>query len=93
MKLLLSNGDYGDLLPRLLGVVLFALGILIVQIIRHDLTQLYATTLVARAAILAVLIWLYVSSADPFFLVLIGVVGLGFVLTGASYFLDSRASA
>ena len=27
LKLLLSNGNYGDVLPRLLGVILLALGI------------------------------------------------------------------
>jgi hypothetical protein len=89
-RLLLSNGDYGDALPRLLGVVLLALGLLIVQIIRHRLEVLYTTTLAARALILAVLIGLYVYVRDPFFLVLIGIVGLGVVLTGGSYLLDRR---
>ena len=90
MRLLLSNGEYGDALPRLLGVVLLALGILVVQIIRHRLDVLYPTTLVVRLLILAVLAWLYASTSDPFFLVLIAIVGLGVVLTGASYLLDRR---
>jgi hypothetical protein len=90
MRLLLSNGEYGDALPRLLGVVLLALGILVTQIIRHDVEVLYPTTLVVRALILVVLAGLYVSARDPFFLVLIAIVGLGVVLTGASYLLDRR---
>jgi hypothetical protein len=89
-RLLLSNAEYGDALPRLLGVVLLALGILIVQIIRHRLEVLYTTTLAVRALILAVLAGLYVYTRDPFFLVLIGIVGLGVVLTGGSYLLDRR---
>ena len=92
-RLLLSNGEYGDALPRLLGVVLLALGILIVQIIRHRLEVLYPTTLVARGLILAVLAGLFLSTRDPFFLVLIGIVGLGVLLTGTSYLLDRRGSA
>ena len=90
MRLLLSNGEYGDVLPRLLGVVLLALGILIVQIIRHRLEVLYPTTLAVRALILAVLAALYLYARDPFFLVLIGIVGLGVILTGSSYLLDRR---
>jgi len=88
LKLLLSNGDYGDVLPRLLGVVLFALGVFIVQVIRLHLTQLYTTTLVVRLVILAVIGYLYAVSSDPFFLVLLAIVGLGVILTGVSYFLD-----
>jgi uncharacterized membrane protein len=90
LKLLLSNGSYGDVLPRLLGVVLLALGILVAQMLRLCLKQLYTTTLAVRAIILAVLVWLYAMSSDPFFLVLVGVVGLGVVFTGASYLLDRR---
>ena len=93
MRLLLSNGEYGEALPRLLGVVLLALGILIAQIIRYRLEMLYPTTLVVRGLILAVLAGVYASSRDPFFLVLIGVVGLGVVLTGASYLSERSAAA
>jgi hypothetical protein len=93
MRLLLSNGEYGDALPRLLGVVLLALGILITQIIRHRLEVLYSTTLVVRGLILAVLAGLFVATRDPFFLVLIAIVGLGVLLTGASYLLDRRGSS
>jgi uncharacterized membrane protein YoaK (UPF0700 family) len=90
MRLLLSNGEYGEALPRLLGVVLLALGILITQIIRHRLDVLYTTTLAVRALILAVLVGLYVYARDPFFLVLIGIVGFGVILTGSSYLIDRR---
>ncbi len=90
MRLLLSNGEYGDVLPRLLGVVLFALGVVIVQIIRHRLEVLYATTLGVRAVILATLAGLYVSSRDPFFVVLIVIVGFGVLLTGTSYLSERR---
>lgn len=93
MGLLLSNGEYGDALPRLLGVVLLALGILIAQIIRHRLEVLYPTTLGVRGLILAALAGLFVFTRDPFFLVLIGIVGFGVLLTGTSYVLDRRGSS
>ena len=85
LSLLLSNGQYGDVMPRLLGVVLFALGVFVAQVIRHRVTALYPTTLAVRAVILVVLASLYVKSSDPFFLVLIAIVGLGVVMTGTAY--------
>ena len=91
LKLLLSNGNYGDVLPRLLGVVLLALGIIVLQILRLRADVLYSTTLIARAVILACLIGLYVYVRDPLFLTLLGIVGLGFMLTGVSYLLDRRS--
>ena len=93
LSLLLSNGQYGDVLPRLLGVVLFALGVFVAQVIRHRLTVLYPTTLAVRAVILVVLAALYVKSSDPLFLVLLGIVGLGFLMTGTAYLRERGKAA
>jgi hypothetical protein len=90
LKLLFSNGNYGDVMPRLLGVVLLALGLVIVQIIRHRVEVLYSTTLGVRVIIVAVLAALFVYSKDPLFISLIVVVGIGMILTGTSYLLDRR---
>ena len=91
-KLLLSNRDYDDAPFRLAGLVLLALGIVIVQIIRHRVEALYATTLAVRAVISAGLLWLFVRTGDPFFAVVLVVVLFGVALTGTSYLLDRRAS-
>ena len=91
LKLLLANGTYGDVLPRLLGVVLLALGIIVLQIIRLHVDALYSTTLIARSVILVCLLGLYIYARDPLFLTLLGIVGLGFILTGGSYWLDRRS--
>jgi uncharacterized membrane protein YoaK (UPF0700 family) len=93
LKLLFASGQYGDVLPRLLRVVLLALGIVIVQIIRHQLEVLYPTTLIVRALIVAVLIGLFIYSHDPLFIALLVVVGFGMILTGSSFLLDRRAAA
>jgi uncharacterized protein YjeT (DUF2065 family) len=92
LDLMLATGSYGDVMPRLLGVMLLALGLVILQIVRHQVDALYSTTLVVRSIILVCLAGLYVLSRDPLFLMLIGVVGLGFVLTGVSYWLDRRGA-
>jgi protein-S-isoprenylcysteine O-methyltransferase Ste14 len=90
LKLLLSKGSYGEVMPRVLGLVLVALGIVVVQIVRLQAYRLYSATLAARAVILVGLIFLHQLSRDPLFLSLLLIVGLGFVLTTASYFLDRR---
>ena len=66
-KLLLSNRNYDYAPFHLAGVLLLVIGILVIQIIRYRLEQLYATTLVARALISATLLWLFLNTGDPFF--------------------------
>ena len=90
LTLLFTKGHYGDVMPRLLGVVLLALGIVIVQIIRHRLEVLYTTTLLVRVFIMIVLAALLVYTADPLFISLMVVVGLGMVFTGTSYLSERR---
>ena len=90
LTLLFARGHYGDVMPRLLGVVLLALGIVIVQIIRHRLEVLYTTTLLVRVFIMLVLAGLLTYSGDPLFISLMAVVGLGMVLTGTSYLSERR---
>jgi len=90
-KLLLSNRTYDYAPFHLAGVLLLVIGILVVQIIRHRLEQLYTTTLVARALISATLLWLFLTTGDPFFAVVLVIVLIGVALTGASYYLDRQA--
>jgi hypothetical protein len=54
---------------------------------------MYSTTLITRSVILVCLLGLYRHSHDPFFLLLLGVVGLGFILTSVSYWLDRRTGS
>jgi uncharacterized protein YjeT (DUF2065 family) len=90
-ELLLSNRDYDDAPFRLVGILLIALGLIVVQIIRHRLEVLYTTTLVARVLISLTLIAIYVVTKDPFFLVILAVVVFGIALTGWSYLTDRRS--
>ena len=92
-KLLLSDRTYDYAPFRLAGVLLLVIGILIVQIIRHRLEMLYSTTLVARALISVTLLWLFLTTGDPFFAVILVIVLVGVGLTGASYALDRRDRA
>jgi hypothetical protein len=91
LQLLLSNGDYGEVFPRLAGMLLLGLAVLITQIIRHRVEVLYPTTLIVRLFFLVVLAYLFLSSSDPFFLVVFGIVLLGVVFTGYSYLTERTA--
>jgi uncharacterized protein YjeT (DUF2065 family) len=93
LKLLFSNGNYGDVLPRLLGLILVALGVFVLQTVRHQLEVLYTTALAVRGVMLVVLFGLYLYSHDPLFITLLVVVGFGVLLTGTSYLLDRRSKA
>jgi hypothetical protein len=91
-KLLLSNRTYDYAPFHLVGVLLMVIGILIVQIIRYRIDMLYPTTLLARALISATLLWLFLTTGDPFFAVILVIVLIGVAITGTSYILDRRES-
>ncbi len=89
-KLLFATGSYGDVIPRLAGGLIFALGILVAQIIRYRIEALYSTTVAVRFVLLGILGWLYTRTGDPFFLAVMGVVGVGVLLTGGALLLAMR---
>jgi uncharacterized protein YjeT (DUF2065 family) len=92
LQLFQSNGNYGDIMPRVAGLALLALGIFVIQLIRTKSEAMYSTTLFIRTIVLLpAMVWLYARSSDPLFLILIGVVGFGLILTAISYYLDSKA--
>jgi hypothetical protein len=93
LQLLLSTGDYGEILPRLAGLLLIGLGMLVVQIIRYRVADLYSTTIAVRVVFILGFILLYIRSKDPLFLVLLAVVGVGVLATSICYFLDRREAS
>ncbi len=90
LVLFLSNGDYSDLMLRMAGTLLLGLAIIVTQIIRYRVTVLYPTTLVVRALFLFAFANFYLIHGDPMLLVLIGIVGLGAILTSSGLVLDYR---
>ena len=92
LKILQSNGDYGDVFPRVAGMLMSGLGLSIFGMIRARSFELYPATLLIRVYFIACIAAFYSMTSDPLFLVLIVIVGLGFVLTLGSYLLDRRNS-
>ncbi len=93
LKLLLSNGEYGAVMPRFAGMLMLALGVFVVQAVRHRLEVLYPTALIVRSAMLPILYSFYILSGDPLFLTLLAIVGTGVLFTGVCYALDRRETA
>ena len=87
-----SNGTFSDLMLRLLGLMMVGLAIFVGQIIRRRATEFYRTTLLVRVCFLVGFAAFYVVYEDPMLLVLLAIVGLGFVLTLSSYLLDRGAA-
>ena len=90
LKLLLSNGDYGDIFPRVAGMLMSGLGLSVFGMIRARSSELYPATLLMRVYFIACIVAFYAMTSDPMFLVLVGIVGLGFILTLFSYLTDRR---
>lgn len=92
LKILQSNGDYGDVFPRVAGMLMSGLGLSIFGMIRTRSSELYSATLLIRVYFIVCIVTFYTMTGDPLFLVLVGIVGLGFVLTLSSYLLDRKSS-
>ena len=93
LKLFLSTGDYGDVFPRVAGMLLVGLGMIVAAIIRTRSEAMYPATLIVRAFFLACLAVFYAVYGDPLFIVLFAIVGFGVLLTLWSYLRDRRQSA
>ena len=90
LKMLLSNGHYDSVFVRFSGILMIGLGFVVIQLIRHRAAALYPGTLLIRGIIWVAVGGLYVSTGDPFFLVVLAVVGAGMLWTGIAYYLDHR---
>ncbi len=91
LRFLQSTGDYGDIFPRVSGMLMSGMGLSIFGMIRARANDLYPATLFIRAFFIACIVAFYAMTRDPLFLVLVAIVALGFVLTLGSYLLDRRA--
>lgn len=89
---MLTNTDYGNIMPRWVGMLSVAMGTLVGQIVRLRIAALYPLSFFMPAAMLVGFIGLYLQSANPLFLVVSAVVGIGVAATGTSMLL-ARAKA
>ena len=92
LDLLQSDGEYGDVMPRVVGMFMVALGALIgLFALRRDYTY-YPFSLAARTGIVIFLVFLYTIESDPMFLVLTAIVLLGLVPSYVVWARERRSS-
>ena len=89
-QLLFSNQVYSEPALRLAGLVLLALGVFVIQLVRLHVEVMYTTTLIVRSLLSVGLLYLFVSTGNPFFAIVLATVLFGVALTGTSYLLDRR---
>ncbi len=70
LSLFMSNGDYGDIMPRVVGMFMIALGGLIATMTINNDLRYYPFAVFARTGMVVFLFWLFLVSKDPLFLVL-----------------------
>ena len=93
LRLLHSDGEYGDVFPRVAGMLMSGLGFSVFGIIRAGVPELYSATIFIRVYFLICLAVFYRMTSDALFLVLIVIVGIGVALTLSCYFLDRGKKA
>jgi hypothetical protein len=67
LMVLQSNGDYGDVFPRVAGMLMSGLGLSIFGMIRARSYELYYATLFMRVYFIVCIAAFYAMTHDPFF--------------------------
>lgn len=77
LKLFLSSGDYGDIMPRVAGMLMIGLSGVIAQFVYHRDYRYYPYSVYIRSFFVIFLFFLYFRSNDPLFLVLNTIILVG----------------
>src|ERR1035437_7297271 len=85
LKLLFANDDDSDAFPQFSGTLLIGLGIIVVTVILYGNPVLYRMTLIVRITLWVCTLAIYRHTGERFFLVILGVLGLGILITGSMY--------
>ena len=86
LELFFSNGNYGEIMPRVVGMFMCALSFLIFRILRNEDWKYYSVTIYVRSGITLFLFWLFYISTDPMFLVINSIVLIGLMPSIVIYF-------
>jgi len=91
LKLFLSNGDYGVIMPRMLGAMMGVLSFLLFVIYRNGDWKKYSPfTMMARTPLVLFIFYLYYLCGDPMFLIINAIVLVGLVTTAVGTVLQRR---
>ncbi len=85
LKLLFANHEYQSLFVQFVGVMMIGLSIVVVNVILYGGPLFYRATLLARIPMWILILILYFQTQESALLVVLGVLGLGIVITGSCY--------
>ncbi len=91
LVLLQSNGEYGDIMPRVAGVLMIGLAGLLILFVRHNDYKYYTYSIYIRAFFVLFFFVLYWLSSDPLFIVLNAIILLGLILSGLAILREKRS--
>lgn len=83
LEIFQSSGNYGNVMPRVAGMFMLALGGLVGSILYYKDYKYYKFSIIARTIIAFLLYWFFLMTDDPFFLIIKIIVLIGLV---PSYF-------
>jgi hypothetical protein len=94
LKVFLSNGDYGVIMPRLVGAMMGVLSFILFMIYRMGDWKKYSPfTMIARTPLVLFIFYIYYLSNDPMFLIINAIVLIGLLTTAAGTILQRREPA
>ncbi len=94
LKLFLSSGDYGVIMPRLVGAMMGVLSFILFAIYRMGDWKKYSPfTMMARTPLVIFIFYIYYLSGDPMFLIINAIVLVGLLTTAAGTVLQRRELA
>jgi hypothetical protein len=79
LKLFQSNQDYGDIMPRVVGMFMITLSGLIAAMLYFKDFKYYGFSIAVRTFIVLFLFVLYFLNSDPFFIVINIIVLIGLI--------------
>jgi hypothetical protein len=90
LGILQSGAEYGEVFPRVAGMLMVGLGIAVAGIIFTRSVALYPGTLAIRLFFCGCLLAFYFMYGDPLFIVLLIIVAVGLLLTLTSFVVDQK---
>ena len=90
LRMFMSSGSYGDIMPKMVGMFMIVLGFLIALIVKREDYYYYLPTIIARTFIVLFMGTLYIRTRDPLFLIINIIVLVGLIPSYFVYFRESK---
>ncbi|MCU1329477.1 MAG: hypothetical protein JWN34_4847 [Bryobacterales bacterium] len=93
LKMLMANHAYPGTFVQFSGVLMIGLAIVVANVILYGGPKFYRATLLARIPMWFLILGLYVETQETALVIVLGVLGLGILLTGSCYLRERGQAA